>query len=244
MSGLPWPRSAATGPLMVDGSRRSALEWPVRHVPLVPACRRRRSRRVPESTSESERRATGEVARVDHEVRAVLRVTFGARQNRTICARQNGRRDGREPRVPSLGAHPRRAPLWDALRPSVRRARSRTPRTRCAAMVDAADGLGRLDAASHVELGESQRYPLDGALALYHYVNPSCWSWSRARVTARARTARGRARRAPGARRHGGHGARAGAAVMVDRPDVVVCELEDFLGIERLAARAGNARAG
>jgi hypothetical protein len=103
-----------------------------------------------------EREARGDVERVFHEIRRVLRV------------------DGIDPIFRSLAARRRLLPaIWDALRPDLE--------TR--AFEDAADGvraeaaraataLPRLVVAGPVMLGPAQLHRLRGALDLYRYANP------------------------------------------------------------------------
>lgn len=104
----------------------------------------------------SEHEATGEIERVYHEIRQVLRVT-GVNLNLRTWATF-----GRF--LPSV---------WDALRPNLetRAFEDASDRVRAEA-VAAAEKLPRLDALVGPSLGESQRYQIQAALDLYHTINP------------------------------------------------------------------------
>lgn len=104
----------------------------------------------------AEHEAEGEVERVYHEIRQVLRVT-GVNLNFRTWA-------GYDKFLPAM---------WDAIRPNAEtcafeeaadRIRSEAAR--------AAVALGRLEAASAARLGESQAYQIRAVLDLYHYINP------------------------------------------------------------------------
>jgi len=104
----------------------------------------------------TEREAEGEVERVYHEIKQSLRVT-GVNLNFRAWA-------GYEKFFPVM---------WDAMRPTVEtRAFEEAADQVRAEAARAAETLGRLDAASQVQLGESQAYQIKAALDLYHYVNP------------------------------------------------------------------------
>ena len=104
----------------------------------------------------AEHEAEGEIERVYHEIRQVLRVT-GVNLNLRTWATF-------EKFLPAV---------WDALRPNLetRVFESAADRIRSEA-VNAAAGLSRLDAIASVPLGESQRFQIQRALDLYHYINP------------------------------------------------------------------------
>ncbi len=103
-----------------------------------------------------EHEAEGEIERVYHEIRQVLRVTGVNLNLRTWATFENF--------LP---------PMWDALRSNLetRAFESAADRIRSDA-VGAVAGLPRLDALASVRLGESQRYQIERALDLYHYINP------------------------------------------------------------------------
>lgn len=104
----------------------------------------------------TEREAEGEIERAYHEIKQCLRVT-GINLNFRTWA-------GYEKFFPLM---------WDAMRPTVEtRAFEEAADQVREEAVRAAEALGRLDAASHVRLGESQAYQIKAALDLYHYVNP------------------------------------------------------------------------
>ena len=104
----------------------------------------------------AEHEAEGEIERVYHEIRQVLRVT-GVNLNLRTWATF-------EKFLPAV---------WDALRPNLetRVFESAADRIRGEA-VSAAASLSRLDAIAAVSLGESQRFQIQRALDLYHYINP------------------------------------------------------------------------
>ena len=104
----------------------------------------------------SEREAHGDVERVLHELRQVLRVTgvdvtvrTWARFERFLVA------------------------MWEAMGPNAetRAFESAADEVRARA-VEVAERLGPLGAWDAVHLGESQRYHVRGALELYHYLDP------------------------------------------------------------------------
>lgn len=100
--------------------------------------------------------ARGEIGRVYHEIKQVLRVS-GVNLNFRIWA-----------------SYERFFPaMWDALRPSLetRTFENAADELRRRA-VECASRLGRLDAAPQASLGESQAYQVRAALNLYHYINP------------------------------------------------------------------------
>ncbi|CAN5525185.1 hypothetical protein BH20VER1_BH20VER1_11090 [soil metagenome] len=100
--------------------------------------------------------AEGEIERVYHEIRQVLRVS-GVNLNFRTWAMF-------EKFLPAM---------WDAMRPNLetRAFESGADRVRSEA-VTAASQMPRLNALETVRLGESQRYQVQAALDLYHYVNP------------------------------------------------------------------------
>jgi hypothetical protein len=104
----------------------------------------------------AEHEAEGDIARIYHEIKQSLRVT-GINLNFRTWA-------GYSKFFPAM---------WAAVRPNVetRAFENAADRLRAEA-VHAADALGRLEAASRVQLGESQMYQLRAALHLYHYINP------------------------------------------------------------------------
>ncbi len=104
----------------------------------------------------AEHEAEGEIERVYHEIRQVLRVTGVNLNLRTWATCDKF--------LPAM---------WDALRPNLetRGFESAADRVRSDA-VDAATVFPRLDAVASGTLGESQRFQLQRALNLYHYVNP------------------------------------------------------------------------
>jgi hypothetical protein len=100
--------------------------------------------------------AEGEVARVYHEIRQVLRSTGVSLSFRTWAAR------------PAF-----LVALWDELHENVEtRAFEEAADHLRSEAVCIADRLGRLGAAGRVPLGECQQFAVRGALALYHYLNP------------------------------------------------------------------------
>jgi hypothetical protein len=104
----------------------------------------------------SEREAHGEVERVLHEVRQVLRVT------------------GVDGTVLTWAGFERfLVTMWEAMGPNVetRAFESAADEVRARA-VEVAERLGPLGAWDAVHLGESQRYHVRGALELYHYLDP------------------------------------------------------------------------
>lgn len=104
----------------------------------------------------SEREAHGEVERVLYEMRRTLRVT------------------GLDVTVLTWAGFERfLVGMWEAMGPNAetRAFESAADEVRAQA-VEAVERLGRLGAWDAVSLGESQRYQLRGALALYHYLNP------------------------------------------------------------------------
>lgn len=108
----------------------------------------------PKQVAETE--ADGEIERVYHEIKQSLRVTGVSLNFRTWA--------GYEKFFPVM---------WDAMRPTVEtRAFEEAADQVRAEAARAAETLGRLDAASQVQLGESQAYQIKAALDLYHYVNP------------------------------------------------------------------------
>jgi hypothetical protein len=104
----------------------------------------------------SEREAEGEIERVYHEIKQTLRVS-GVNLNFRTWA-------GYEKFLPLM---------WDAMWPvaETRAFEDAADRVRAEAVL-AAQGLGHLSVAEHVRLGESQRYQIQAALDLYHYINP------------------------------------------------------------------------
>ncbi|MCA1577104.1 MAG: halocarboxylic acid dehydrogenase DehI family protein [Acidobacteria bacterium] len=104
----------------------------------------------------TERDAEGETERVYHEIKQTLRVS-GVNLNFRTWA-----------------SYEKFLPLmWDAMRPVVetRAFEDAADELRAQAVV-AAEGLGALDVADRVRLGESQKYQIQAALDLYHYINP------------------------------------------------------------------------
>ncbi len=103
-----------------------------------------------------EHEAEGEIERVYHEIRQVLRVTGVNLNLRTWATFDKF--------LP---------PLWDALRPNLETRAFETAADRVRSdAVDAATDLPRLDAVASGMLGESQRFQIQRALDLYHYINP------------------------------------------------------------------------
>lgn len=104
----------------------------------------------------AEHEARGEIERVYHEIRQVLRVT-GVNLNFRTWA-------GYETFLPAM---------WDAVRPNAetRAFEDAADRVRAEA-AGAAETLGRLNAAAEAGLGESQTFHVRTALDLYHYINP------------------------------------------------------------------------
>lgn len=100
--------------------------------------------------------ARGEIARVYHEIKQVLRVTGVNLNFRTWAAYGNF------------------LPLaWEAVRDSAQTSAFEQAADEIRAeAVRAAAGLGRLDAHRELTLGESQRFHIRGILDLYHYINP------------------------------------------------------------------------
>jgi len=107
----------------------------------------------PQTVAENE--AEGEVARVYHEIRQVLRVSGVNLIFRKLASYRS---------FPTL---------WDAVRPNAesRAFEDGADRIRSEA-VRVAEGLGRVGARGRVPLGESQAYQVVKAFELYHYVNP------------------------------------------------------------------------
>lgn len=104
----------------------------------------------------AEYEARGEIERVYHEIKQILRVT-GVNLNFRKWA-----------------AHGDFLPLvWDTMRPNVETVafESAADRVRVGA-VQAAAEIGRPGTQTGVSLGESQRFQIGAALDLYHYVNP------------------------------------------------------------------------
>lgn len=104
----------------------------------------------------SEREAEGEIERVYHEIRQVLRVSGVNLNFRTWATFERF--------LPAM---------WDVLCPNLqtRDFENAADRVRSNA-VAAAAGLPQLDALAGLRLGESQRYQIQAALDLYHYINP------------------------------------------------------------------------
>ena len=104
----------------------------------------------------SEREAEGEIERVYHEIKQTLRVS-GINLNFRTWA-------GYDKFLPLM---------WDAMRPvaETRDFEDAADRVRAEAVLGA-QGLGKLGVAVHVPLGESQKYQIQAALDLYHYINP------------------------------------------------------------------------
>ncbi|MCA1603912.1 MAG: halocarboxylic acid dehydrogenase DehI family protein [Acidobacteria bacterium] len=104
----------------------------------------------------TEREAEGEIERVYHEIKQVMRVTGINLNFRTWAGYENF--------FPAM---------WDAMRPNAetRRFEDAADRIRAEA-VRATEQLGKLDAATSLRLGESQSYQIRRALDLYHYINP------------------------------------------------------------------------
>lgn len=103
-----------------------------------------------------ESEATGEVERVYHEIKQSMRVS-GINLNFRTWA-------GFEKFLPLM---------WDAMRPLVEtRAFEDAADQIRAVSVGLAKDLGKLDAPSRVDLGESQQYQIKEVLRLYHYINP------------------------------------------------------------------------
>ncbi|QRK10771.1 hypothetical protein JQX13_12275 [Archangium violaceum] len=104
----------------------------------------------------SERDAHGDVERVLYEMRQSLRVT------------------GLDVTVRTWAGFERfLVGMWEAMGPNTEtRAFELAADEVRAQAVEAVNRLGRLGAWDAVRLGESQRYQLRGALALYHYLNP------------------------------------------------------------------------
>lgn len=122
----------------------------------------------------AEYEAEGEIERVYHEIRQVLRVSGVNLNLRTWATFDKF--------LPAM---------WDALRPNLetRGFESAADRVRSDA-VDAATVFPRLDAVASGTLGESQRFQLQRALNLYHYVNPKLLAsveWSPDSSESRAR---------------------------------------------------------
>jgi hypothetical protein len=110
--------------------------------------------RKPRQLAEYE--AKGEIERVYHEIRQVLRVN-GVNLNFRTWAGYGGF-------LPLM---------WDAIRPNAetRVFEDAADRIRAEA-VEKAAALGKLNANTRVTLGESQIYQIKKALDLYHYINP------------------------------------------------------------------------
>src|ERR671911_655899 len=104
----------------------------------------------------TERDAEGEIERVYHEIKQTLRVS-GVNLNFRTWA-------GYEKFLPLM---------WDAMRPvaETRAFEDAADQLRARA-VAAAEGVGALGVAERVRLGESQKYQIQAALDLYHYINP------------------------------------------------------------------------
>lgn len=104
----------------------------------------------------AEHEAKGEIGRVYHEIRQVLRVT-GVNLNFRTWA-------GYGDFLPSL---------WDAMRPNLetRDFESASDRVRSQAAAEA-EFWGRSKAGAQAQLGESQMFHVRAALDLYHFVNP------------------------------------------------------------------------
>ena len=104
----------------------------------------------------AEHEAVGEIERVYHEIKKVLRVT-GVNLNFRTWA-------GYQAFLPAM---------WDAVRRNAetRNFEDAADRVRAEA-ARAAETLGRLAAIDAVQLGESQTYQVRAALDLYHYINP------------------------------------------------------------------------
>jgi hypothetical protein len=110
--------------------------------------------RKPKQIAEHE--AKGEIERVYHEIRQVLRVN-GVNLNFRTWAGYGGF-------LPLM---------WDAIRPNAEtRAFENAADEIRAEAVEKAAALGKLNAATRVTLGQSQSYQVRKALDLYHYVNP------------------------------------------------------------------------
>jgi hypothetical protein len=110
--------------------------------------------RRPKQVEEHE--AAGEIERIYHEIRETLRVT-GVNLNFRIWARN-------EKFFPAM---------WEAVRPDVetRLFENAADQLRAEA-VYIAERWARPGITSRVPLGESQRYHIQAALMLYHYINP------------------------------------------------------------------------
>lgn len=104
----------------------------------------------------AEHEAEGDIERVYHEIRQVLRVTGVNLNFRTWAGYGNF--------LPVV---------WDAIRPhaETRPFENAADQVRTQA-ASAAETLGRLNAAADVQLGESQVRQIRAALDLYHYINP------------------------------------------------------------------------
>lgn len=104
----------------------------------------------------AEHEAAGEIERVYHEIKKVLRVTGVNLNFRTWAGYQSF--------LPAM---------WNAMRRNAetRHFEDAADRVRAEA-AHAAEALGRLSAIDAVQLGESQTYQLRAALDLYHYINP------------------------------------------------------------------------
>lgn len=63
--------------------------------------------------------------------------------------------------------------MWDQMRPVVetRQFEEAADQVR-ARSVDLVETLGRIDAKNKIKIGESQKYQIEKALELYHYINP------------------------------------------------------------------------
>lgn len=107
-------------------------------------------------TPVAEHEADGEIERVYHEIRQVLRVSGVNLNFRTWATFEKF--------LPVM---------WDALRPNLetRVFESAADRVR-SETVTAASQMPRLNAPRSLQLGDSQRYQIQAALDLYHHINP------------------------------------------------------------------------
>jgi hypothetical protein len=107
----------------------------------------------PKQVAETE--ADGEIERVYHEIKQGLRVS-GINLNFRTWA-------GYEKFFPAM---------WDAMRPVAETRAFETAADEVRAeSVRIAETLGAIGAKSNANLGESQRYQIEKALELYHYIN-------------------------------------------------------------------------
>lgn len=109
-----------------------------------------------QSATVSEVEASGDLERVYHEIRQTLRVT-----GVNLIFRKWGAQQGLLPAI------------WRAMQPIAELAafESAADQLRREA-AELAREVGRLDAASAAQLGESQAFQVQRALELYHYINP------------------------------------------------------------------------